>query len=276
MTPLEVWHCRLGHMSFTNMKHIDVVSSCRALPQSICQVCHYAKQQRLPFPGRSSCTTHIFELIHVDLWGPYPHATYNGYKYFLTIVDDYSRATWTHLLAAKSNAFPILKSFLAFVHTQFQTTVKIIRSDNGVEFSNSPAIAFYNSHGIIHQTSCTATPQQNGVVERKHKHLLETARGLSSKSKIPVQFWGESLLTATYPINRMPSSVLGFKTPYDLLYGHSPSYSHLKSFGSLCFISTPKHNRDKFAPGGSLCFPWLPSWQEGLQGLQPSYSESLI
>ena len=218
-------------MSFSNMKHIDVVSSCKALPQSICQVCHYAKQQRLPFPDSSSCTTHIFELIHVDLWGPYPHTTYNGYRYFLTIVDDYSRATWTHLLAAKSNAFPILKSFLAFVHTQFHTSVKAIRSDNGMEFSDTSAIAFYNSHGIIHQTSYTATPQ----------HLLETARALSFESKIPVQFWGESLLTATYLINRMYSSVLGFKTPYEILYGHSPSYSHLKSFGSLYFISTPKH-----------------------------------
>jgi len=74
---------------------------------------------------------HILEIIHVDLWGPYPHCTYNDYKYFLTIINDYSWATWTHLLAAKSNAFAILKSFVSFVKTQFQTSVKVIRSDNG-------------------------------------------------------------------------------------------------------------------------------------------------
>ena len=176
---------------------MDIVSSCKALPQSICQVCHYAKQHKQSFPASTSCTTHLFELIHVDLWGPYPHSTYNGYKYFLTIVDDYSRAIWTHLLATKSNAFPILKSFITFVQTQFQTTIKTIRSDNGMEFYDTAAIAFYTSHGIVHQTSCTATPQQNGVVERKHKHLLETTEALSFQSKIPVQFWGESLLTAT-------------------------------------------------------------------------------
>jgi len=115
MSSLELWHCRLGHMSFQNMKHIDVVKHCNSLPHSICQVCHNAKQHRDPFPVSLSCTTHLFELIHIDLWGPYPHPTYSGYKYFLTIVDDYSRATWTHLLATKSNAFPIFKSFVAFV-----------------------------------------------------------------------------------------------------------------------------------------------------------------
>ena len=131
MSSLELWHCRLGHMSFHNMKHIDVVAKCNSLPRSICQVCHHAKQHRAPFPVSTSCTSHIFALIHVDLWGPYPHCTYNDYKYFLTIINDYSWATWTHLLAAKSNAFPILKSFVSFVKTQFQTSVKVIRSDNG-------------------------------------------------------------------------------------------------------------------------------------------------
>jgi len=206
-------------MSFQNMKHIDVVTACKSLPRFICQVCHHAKQHREPFPARSSCTSHIFEIIHVDLWGPYPHSTYNGYKYFLTIVDDYSRATLTHLLATKSNAFPIFKSFVAFVHTHFHTSIQVVRFDNGLEFCDTSAIAFYASLGIKHQTSCTGTPQQNRVVERKHKNLFETARALSFQSQIPIQFWGESPLTATYLINRMPSSLLGYKTPYEILHG---------------------------------------------------------
>jgi len=165
-------------MPFDIMKYIAVIPSFTSKSSSICQVYHQARQHRSPFPSSGSCTSHIFELIHVDLWGPYADSTYDGYKYFLTIVDDYSRATWTHLLSHKSNAFPILKSFLSFIQTQFHTTVRIIISDNGLEFSNTSAIVFYASHGIIHQTSCTGIPQQNGVVERKHKHLLETARAL--------------------------------------------------------------------------------------------------
>jgi len=158
--------------------------------------------------------------------------------YFLTIVDDYSRVAWTPLLGAKSNAFLILKSFTTFIQTQFHTSVKIIRSDNGMEFYDTFATAFYASCGIIHQTSCTGTPQQNGVIKDNHRHFPETARALSFQSKIPVQFWGELLLTATYLINRMPSSILGYRIPYELLYSHTPSYFHLRTFGSLCFVST--------------------------------------
>jgi len=62
-------------------------------------------------------------MLHVDLWDPCANSTYNGYKYFLTLVDDFSRATWTHLLAAKSNAFLILKSFITLIQTQFQAKV---------------------------------------------------------------------------------------------------------------------------------------------------------
>jgi len=64
---LELWHCRLGHMPFDSMKYIDVVSSCNSKSRSICQVCHQARQHRSPFPISSSCTSQLFELIHVDL-----------------------------------------------------------------------------------------------------------------------------------------------------------------------------------------------------------------
>ena len=107
MSSLGLWHYRLGHMSFNDMEHINLVSSCKSKPHSVCQVCHHAKQHRVSFPVIASCISHDFEIIHVDLWGPYAYSTYNGYKYFLTIVNDYLRATWTHLLAAKSNALPI-------------------------------------------------------------------------------------------------------------------------------------------------------------------------
>ena len=106
----------------------------------------------------------------------------------ITIVDDYSRATWTHLSSHKSNAFSILKSFISFFQTQFHTIVKILRSDNGTEFSNQSTLSFYAFNGIIHQTSCKATPQQNGIVERKHKHLLETSRALFFQSQILSDF----------------------------------------------------------------------------------------
>ena len=127
---------------------------------------------RLPFPISHSRANKVFELLHVDIWGPYPHNTYNGCKFFLTIVDDFSRSTRVHLLSQKSNATPLLQSFILFAEKQFGAVVKTVRSDNGLEFLSDLIQEFYTSKGIAVQTSCVDTPRQNGIVERKHQHLL--------------------------------------------------------------------------------------------------------
>ncbi|GAB2300248.1 hypothetical protein Dimus_038610 [Dionaea muscipula] len=220
----------------------------------VCDVCPKARQHRLPFPQHGSHAKKVFDLVHVDLWGPYHTPTHNGFRYFFTIVDDFSRVTWTYLLTHKSNAFSLIKAFVALITTQFQTLIKIIRSDNAFELGSSKeVVAFFSSMGIIHQTSCPATPQQNGVVERKHKHLLETSRALLFQSRLPLKFWGECVLTATYLINRYPSRILHHRSPYEMLYGVSPSYQHLPVFGCLCYVSTSTRHRDKFQPRATPC-----------------------
>ena len=180
--------------------------------------------------------------------GPYHVSTYDNYKYFITLVDDYSRSTWTHLLSTKSNALQVLKKFIVMIENQFNTTLKNIRTDNGLEFNNNETHQFLLSKGIVHQKTCPYTPQQNSVVERKHKYLLETARALLFQSKLPIRYWGECFLTATHIINRLPSSYLRNKCPYEVLYNKKPSYSHLRSFGCLCYPTVPKVLRDKFEP----------------------------
>ena len=97
------------------------------------------------------------------------------------------------------------------------------------------------------------TPQQNGVVERKHKHLLEVSRSLLFQSRLPLSFWEDCVLISTYLINRMPSKALQNRIPLELLYGRSPSYEHLKVFGCLCYMSTHKHGRDKFQARAIPC-----------------------
>ncbi|GKD74326.1 cysteine-rich receptor-like protein kinase 8 [Tanacetum coccineum] len=111
----------------------------------------------------------------------------NGkYKYFLTIVDDCSRVTWTYLLVQKSDSFSFLKSFISFVSNQFNKTVKTVRSDNALEFVKGPCHLFLAEQGIVHQTSCADRPQQNARVERKHRHILEIARALRFHSHLPL------------------------------------------------------------------------------------------
>jgi len=105
--------------------------------------------------------------------------------FFLTIVDDHSRFTWVYLMHNKSQTNSIIQSFFSYAETQFQTSVKCLRSDNGAEFNMS---AFFLSKGVLHQRSCVATPQQNAVVERKHQHLLNIARALRFQSNLPLSF----------------------------------------------------------------------------------------
>lgn len=136
------------------------------------------------------------------------------------------------------------------IKTQFNSHVKVVRSDNGTEFLNSQCSDLFNHLGILHQSSCPHTPQQNGVVERKHRHILNIARAIRFQAHLPIRFWGYCIKAAVYLINRLPSSVNFNKSAYELLYCKQPSLSHLKVIGCLCYATTmPKG--DKFSARAS-------------------------
>lgn len=159
-----------------------------------CEICHKAKQTRLPFPVRTNITTARFELVHMDVWGPYSEPSLTGTNYMLTVVDNFTRATWVYLLQHKFQVTAFFSTFLNTVLNQFEAKVKIVRTDNGCEFVNNNFLALLNSHGIIHQKSCPYMPQQNGTVERKHRHLLQVARSLMLQANLPKNLWPYSLL----------------------------------------------------------------------------------
>ncbi|GJX06791.1 putative RNA-directed DNA polymerase [Tanacetum coccineum] len=209
-----------------------------------------AKQTREPFPLSDHVSTELGELIHLDLWGPYKVTSREGF-FFLTIVDDFSRAVWVFLLKSKTEVFHNIMVFYNLIKTQFKKNIKVFRSDNGTEFVNQQFYRFCESNDIIHQTSCSYTPQQNGIVERKHRHLLNVAR-LLFQGGIPLHMWSECILTATYLINRLPTSVLNGKSPYDLVYNKPPSLKHLRSFGCLTY-ATILNSHDKFVSRSKKC-----------------------
>ncbi|XP_074296988.1 uncharacterized protein LOC141627655 [Silene latifolia] len=121
---------------------------------------------------------------------------------------------------------------------------------------------FFRTKGIQHQRSIAGRPQQNGRVERKHRHLLNTTSALKFHFNVPINFWAKCLLTATYLINKMPTKLLTWKTPYEVRFGEAPQYDELRVFGSVCFAT--KHSSNKFKPRASKCvFLGYPFDQKG-------------
>ncbi|KAL2893587.1 Retrovirus-related Pol polyprotein from transposon TNT 1-94 [Bienertia sinuspersici] len=260
---VELMHARLGHGSLSKMRHLDFCN-CKGVKSFFCDTCSTAKHHRLPFNLSQNMADDIFDLIHVDLWGPYKVANVTGDHYFFTIVDDNSRATWTSLLNDKSQVRHILEHFLAYVENHFNKSIKIIRSDNGTEIVQDYCEELFGKKGIIHQRSVVGVPQQNGRVERKHRTLLEMARALRIHAGLPKYLWGECLLAATHLINLLPSVVIGWQTPYEKLMKKKPSYDYLRTVGCLCYASKGGKKGDKFDERGVRCvFIGYPHGQKG-------------
>jgi hypothetical protein len=126
--------------------------------------------------------------------------------------------------------------------------IKKIRSDNGTEFKNSQIEGFLEEEGIKHEFSSPYTPQQNGVVERKNRTLLDKARTMLDEYNTPDRFWAEAINTACYSINRLYLHRILKKASYELLTGKKPNVSYFRVFGSKCFILIKRGRKSKFAP----------------------------
>ena len=135
----SLWHSRLGHPSIQRMSLLQSIVPgivpCNNNKTFDCIVSPLGKQKRLPFDCSTRISNFCIDLVHVDIWGPYSTPSLNGSRYFLSIVDDFSRCTWVFLMSHKSDASGLLHSFYNLVVNQFHTTIKIIRFDNGLEFA---------------------------------------------------------------------------------------------------------------------------------------------
>lgn len=256
----EIWHQRLGHFPVNKLQFLSDIKT-SITKDFTCDACHFAKHKRSPFPVSVTTSNAIFDLIHADIWGPFQVGSLNGEHYFLTLVDDYSRFTWLHLMKSKAEVRQLIMRFHAMVFTQFGKLIKIIRTDNGAEFN---MVEFFAEKGIIHQRSCAYTPQQNAIVERKHQHILNVARAIRFQASFPLEFWGQCVMHAVFLINRLPSPVIELATPYYRLYGKNPDLLSLKVFGCLCYASNLSHSRHKMAQRSKKCvFVGIPAHTKG-------------
>ncbi|KAL6273311.1 hypothetical protein ACE6H2_024003 [Prunus campanulata] len=132
--PTSLWHMRLGHPSSSCLKLVTPFLTSKNISfDHNCSICPMAKQTRLPFPLSSISTHAPFDLLHCDIWGPHKVPAHSGARFFLTIVDDFTRCTWIFLMQHKFETQHLLKSFIVFARTKFCVQIKAIRVDNGSE-----------------------------------------------------------------------------------------------------------------------------------------------
>lgn len=151
---VATWHSRLGHLSDQRLAILQDKLHCNVHSihkNKICWICPLAKQKRLPFVSYNKMASSPFELVHCDIWGPFHIISHTGHQFFVTLVDDYTRFTWTFLLKHKSDVQLIVPRFVKMIHTQFERKIKAFRSDNARELAFTE---FFNEQGILHQYSC--------------------------------------------------------------------------------------------------------------------------
>ncbi|GJS70291.1 retrovirus-related pol polyprotein from transposon TNT 1-94 [Tanacetum coccineum] len=254
-----LWHRRLSHLNFGSINHLARHGLVRGLPKlkfekdHLCSACALGKSSKKPHKPKSEDTNQEkLYLLHMDLCGPMRVASVNGKKYILVIVDDYSRFTWVKCLRSKDEAPIFIINFLKMIQVRLKETVRRIRTDNGTEFVNQTLREYYEKVGISHETSVARSPQQNGVVERRNRTLIEAARTMLIYAKAPLFLWAEAVATACYTQNRSMIRQRHGKTPYELLHDKPPDLSYLHVFGALCYPTNDSENLGKLQPKADI------------------------
>lgn len=231
-----LWHRRLGHPCDKVLKEMGLPT-----PSSFCDVCVRAKQSATPIgKGPRKREAQPMMTIHTDVCGPIDPVTFSGERYFMSIIDDFSRFTEIRLLKHKSEVSNELKVFL-----KANPTVKKIRCDNAKEYLSSDFVNFTKETGVVIDPAPPYTPSLNGVAERANRTLLDKGRALIADSNLPKTFWGQAILTAAYLKNRMPSNSIDNCTPYYLKFGEDPDLKQLRIFGCSAYMLVPSVHRKK-------------------------------
>ncbi|GJX07248.1 retrovirus-related pol polyprotein from transposon TNT 1-94 [Tanacetum coccineum] len=241
-TQAWLWHRRLFHLNFDYINLLskkDIVTSLPKLKyvkDQLCSSCEMSKAKRSSFKSKDVPSSKgRLNLLHMDLCGPMRVASINGKKYILDETPE------------------VLKDFLTMIQRNLQAQVITVRTNRGTKFLNKTLHAYFKEEGIEHQTSTPRTPEQNGVVKRRNRTLVEAARTMLSASKLPLFFWAEAIATACNTQNRSIIISTHGKMAYHIINGRKPFIKHLHIFGCLCYLTRDGENLDKMKEKGDPC-----------------------
>ncbi|KAG6469627.1 hypothetical protein ZIOFF_070557 [Zingiber officinale] len=176
------------------------------------------------------------ELLHADICRPISPCTLADNKYFLLIVDDFTRWMWVFILATKNDAFRAFKNFKFLMENKTEYKIKTLRTDWGSEFLSTEFTQFCENEGIKRHLTAPYTLQQIGVVERCNRTMMVMTRSLLKGTHMPVRFWGEAVRHAVYLLNHLPTKALGECTPFEAWMGRKPHLAHLRVFGCVAYV----------------------------------------
>ncbi|CAI7877326.1 unnamed protein product, partial [Closterium sp. NIES-53] len=250
----EMWHERLCHVNFPmlqklvkdgNLKGLEVKGAVKEIGS--CPTCLETKFTKFPFSSGTGPAMALLVLVHMDMVGPTRAPSLSGSCYFLTIVDDHTRAVWVYPLKTKGEvAAAVLKEWMPRAQRESEHKVKVIRTDNGGEFIGADFEAVLKKKGIQHQLTVPYNPQQNGVAERFNRTLQEGARSLLGRAELPDPFWVTALRQIALVKNRVLQT-LGDKqwVPYTKWYRSATAVSMLRAYGCVVVFHVPKEKRGK-------------------------------
>ena len=253
----DLWHRRYGHLGEQSLKKLVSDNLVTGLDYNttkklaFCEGCVEGKHHRSEFPQSSSRQTEVLGLIHSDVCGKMSKKSLGGAEYFLTFIDDKSRFTWVYFLRTKGEVFEKFQEWQSMVEKASGKKVKVLRSDNGGEYTSHEFQRYLKKEGIRHETTIPKTPEQNGVAERMNRTLVEMAR--SMLHTMDRKFWAEAVANSVYLRNRSPTTAVPQMTPYEAWNGSKPDVSHLREFGCPCYAHVPKDERKKLDPKAKKC-----------------------
>ncbi|KAM1502254.1 hypothetical protein ACFXTO_027626 [Malus domestica] len=263
-TSSTLWHRRLRHISIERIKNLSKSGILPSLEFDNSVTCIECIKGKMTSTHKKNAirSNGLLELVHIDICGPFPTPTDDGYRYFIIFIDDYSRYCYLYLLTEKSSALNAFQIYKAEVEKQLDKKIKTVKSDRGGEYygrysehgrNPGPFALYLQSEGIVAQYTNPGTPQQNGVSERKNRTLKDMVRSMMSTTNLPMFLWGDAIKTANYICNRAPSKSIT-STPFELWNNRKPSLLHLRIWGCKAEARAYNPQERKLDPKTVSCY----------------------
>jgi hypothetical protein len=190
------WHARFGHINFEALRKMGREGLVRGLPilsqvNQICEACLAGKHRRTPLPHQAlRRATEPLELVHGDICSPISPVTPSGNRYFLLLVDDYSRYMWVVLLPTKDGAPAAIKNVQAAAERKSGKQLRALRTDHRGEFTVNHFKEYFTELGTQRTLTAPYSPPQNGVIERRNQTVVGATRSMLKAKGLPGTFWG--------------------------------------------------------------------------------------